>query len=94
MATLVEIKEKLGISQFELVTALDKEGKKTEWFRHWDNDRRIAVSIHKELATELSKDKFMKIDSLSLQFEQRTGELGPYDAYRIIKYNAATEMTL
>lgn len=92
MATLAQIKSELGIANLELVTALDKQGNKTEWFRHWDNDRRIAVSIPKDLALKLSKDP--SINNLFLQSEQRIGEQGPYSAYRIVSYTQESELTL
>lgn len=94
MATLADVKAKLGISQLELVTANNAEGAPTDWLRHWDNDRRVAVSIHKDLAKELGADKTGSIKSLSLQYEQKNGEQGPYDAYRIIKYNSTPEVIL
>lgn len=94
MATLKQVKEKLGLNQLELVTANDTTGAPTDWLRHWDNDRRMAVSIHKELAAELAADKQGSITALSLQHEQRVGEQGPYDAYRIVKYNSTPEVIL
>lgn len=92
MATLAQIKSKLGISQLELVTAQDINGNKTEWLRHWDNDNRVAVSIHKDLATELKSNP--AITSLSLQTEPKVGEQGPYTAHRIVKYNSTPEIIL
>lgn len=94
MATLKQIKSNLGITELNLQFAQDLEGNKTEWLRHWDNDRRIAVSIHKDLATELAADKAGAINNLSVQFQQRSGEQGPYDAHRIVRYNATPDMVL
>lgn len=92
MATLAQIKSKLGISQLELVTAQDINGNKTEWLRHWDNDTRTAVSIHKELAMELKSNP--AITSLSLQTEPKVGEQGPYTAHRIVKYSSTPDLVL
>ncbi len=89
--TLAQIKEQIGINQFELNTAEDKDGNATPWMRHWDNDNRVAVSIHKDLVQELQADS--NIASLGLQTEKRTGEQGDYKAIRIVKYNPA-ETTL
>ena len=89
--TLNEIKEKIGISKFELNTATDADNNPTEWMRHWDNENRVAVSIHKELVGELQADA--NISSLGLQTEARTGEQGDYTAYRVVKY-APAETTL
>lgn len=87
---LKQIKAKLEIPQFELNTATNEAGDKTEWMRHWDNERRIAVSLHKDTVAELKANP--KINSLGLQHEQRTGELGTYESYRIVKYSEAEEV--
>lgn len=86
---LPQIKAKLEIPQFELNTAKNEAGENTEWMRHWDNDRRIAVSLHKDLVAELKANP--KIGSLGLQHETRQGELGSYESYRIVKYTEAEE---
>lgn len=88
---LSQIKEKLEIPQLELNTATNMAGEKTEWLRHWDNENRVAVSIHKDLVAEIKTTP--SIDSLGLQHEVRDGELGKYDSYRIVKYTPA-EITL
>ncbi|NCO74338.1 MAG: hypothetical protein GW856_03635 [Cyanobacteria bacterium] len=87
--TLAQIKEQVGVAQLELNTANDKDGKPTDWMRHWDNDNRVAVSIHKELVSELKADA--NISSLGLQTEKRTGEQGDYTAHRIVRYSPAEE---
>lgn len=92
MATLADIKNKIGIQTLELSTATDATGEKTDWLRHWDNDTRTAVSIHRELATELKSNP--AITSLALQSEQRVGEQGPYTAHRIVKYSQEAELIL
>ena len=89
--TLDDIKGKIGIPKLELNTATDKDDNPTEWMRHWDNDNRVAVSIHKDLVSELKGDS--NISSLGLQSETRTGEQGDYTAFRVVKY-APAETTL
>lgn len=84
---LAEIKEKLEIASLQLNTALDKDENPTEWMRHWDNDRRIAISIHKELIAELQADP--KIDTLGLKEEIRTTEKGDYTSYIIVRFKPA-----
>lgn len=88
---LSEIKSKLGITTFDLNTAKTEAGEPTQWLRHWDNERRISVSIHKDTFTELKSlgDKA----ALGLQHETRTAEQGDYASYRIVKY-ADAEFTL
>lgn len=89
--TLAQIKEKLGINQLELNTSTDAQDQPTDWMRHWDNENRVAVSIHKELVGELKADS--GINSLGLQTETRSGEKGDYTAHRVVKY-APAETTL
>ena len=89
--TLNEVKAKVGVSQLELNTATDADNNPTDWMRHWDNDNRVAVSIHKDLVGELQADS--NINSLGLQTETRKGDKGDYTAYRIVKY-APAEATL
>lgn len=88
---LAQIKTEIGIPALELNTATDKDGNKTEWMRHWDNNRRIAVSLHKDLVAELSKNP--ATTGLGMQETQLVGEQGPYRAIRIVKYTPA-EITL
>lgn len=87
---ILQIKDKLAIPSLQLVTAKDTDGNPTQWMRHWDNDRRIAVSIHKDLVGEIKGDK--EINSLGLQKETREGEQGEYTAYRIVRYTPAEEV--
>ena len=87
--TLEQIKEKLGLTALELNTATDKDDNPTDWMRHWDNDNRVAVSIHKELVSILKADS--NITSLGLQSEKRSGQKGEYMAYRIVQFTPAEE---
>jgi len=89
--TLNEVKAKVGVSQLELNTDTDADNNPTDWMRRWDNDNRVAVSIHKDLVGELQADS--NINSLGLQTETRKGDKGDYTAYRIVKYSPA-EATL
>lgn len=85
---IAEIKEQLGISTLNLNTAKDKDGQPTEWMRHWDNDNRVAVSIHKET---VAKIKAGSATTLGTQTETRTGAKGEYKAIRIVQYTPAEE---
>lgn len=89
--TLQEIKNNLEIPTFHLNTPNDAEGNPTQWLRHWDNERRIAVSIHKDLFDELKKDS--TVSNLGLQTETRIGSKGEYQALRIVKFKPS-EFTL
>lgn len=96
---IAQIKEQLQIPELSLNTAtdaegnptVDKDGKVGQWLRHWDNDGRVAVSIHKDLYAEIATDS--TISTLGLQKETRSAELGDYTAIRVVKY-APAEFTL
>lgn len=81
-----EIKTTLGYSALNLNTAEDADGKKTEWMRHWDNDNRIAVSIHKDTISAVQAGTATTLD---IQTETRTGAQGEYTAKRIVMYTPA-----
>ena len=86
---LQQIKAQLGIAQFNLNTAEDGDGNKTEWMRHWDNENRTAISIHKDTVARIKAEP--NINSLGLQSEERQGSKGAYMAYRIVAYTPAEE---
>jgi len=87
---ITQIKDQLGISTLNLNTAKDKADKPTSWMRHWDNDRRVAVSIHKDTVSAI---KAGSATTLGIQTETRTGSKGEYTAHRIVQYTPA-EVTL
>lgn len=80
---ITEIKEKLGYTALNLNPADDADGNQTEWMRHWDNDNRVAVSIHNET---ISAIKTGTATTLDIQVETRTGSKGEYTAKRIVMY--------
>ena len=85
-----EIKSQLGYSALNLNTANDSDGNPTPWMRHWDNDNRIAVSIHKDTIAKIQSED---PSTLAIQSEVRTGAQGDYVAKRIVMYTPA-ELTL
>lgn len=86
--TITQIKEKIQQPVLEFRTALDQNtNQPTEWLRHWDNDNRVSVSIHKDTAAEIKANP--KIMSLGVQTETRTAELGDYTSHRIVAYTPA-----
>lgn len=89
MATIAEIKTKLGYSVLNLNTALDKDNQPTEWMRHWDNDNRIAVSLHKDTLAKIKANPAMP--NLVTQEETKTGAQGDYLAIRIVAVKEAEE---
>lgn len=99
--TLAELKEELGIKRFQLNYSTDpqtekraidaKTGEPTKWLRHWDNENRVAVSVHEDTVNLIKGDSSM--DRLVLQTEEREGSKGEYTAHRIVAVNPA-DMTM
>ena len=94
MSNITEIKTKLGIATLNLNYATDKatgqraveaDGKPTGWLRHWDNDNRVAVSIHEDT---VAKIKAGQAETLGLQTETKSGSQGEYTAHRIVLFSA------
>ena len=89
MSTIAQIKAQFNILSLSLNTAKDIDGNPTDWMRHWDNENRIAISLHKELVAEIKADS--EINSLGIQTEMREGKEGPYKSVRIVRYSPAEE---
>ena len=86
MATIAQIKEQLNIPQFNLNKAT-KDGQPTAWYRHWDNDNRVAVSIHEDTVKQLQSNP--DLNTLGMQTEKRNGKQGEYTAIRLVAYKPA-----
>ena len=93
MATIAQIKQGLGFPVLNLQRAT-KNGEPTQWLRHWDNDSRVAVSIHEDtlkFAMENpNDDHFIPQKSELISESSNT----PYISYRIVKITADIEATL
>lgn len=87
MSTITEIKKNLGYETLNLNTALDKDNQPTEWLRHWDNDNRVAVSLHKETFAKIKANPSMS--NLAVQIEEREATQGAYKAVRIVAVTEA-----
>ena len=90
MANIAEIKSQLGVAQLNLTTSKDASNAPTEWMRHWNNDARVAISIHKDTVAAIQADPTC---NLGIQTEIRKAEKGDYTSHRIVKYTPA-EVTL
>lgn len=99
MSTLAELKSKIfgnsehamGLNPSETTQIVDGKSvvtKDPNWMRHWDNDNRISVSVHRDLLPDVKT-----ATNLGLQVEQRSGEKGAYTSYRIVRY-AEAELTI
>ena len=86
---IVQIKTKLDIPSLQLNPSVGADKQPDGWMRHWDNDTRTAVSLHKDTLAAIKAD--LSISSLALQTETRTAEQGEYTAHRIVMYTPAAE---
>ena len=54
-----EIKTKLGVETLPLNQVVTETGEKTSWFKHWNNDSRIAVLVHADTLALIKADPAM-----------------------------------
>lgn len=88
-----EISTATGVKKLNLFRAIDQETKKpTGWLRHWDNDNRVAVSIHEDTAKVLANPKERASAVFGVQTEEREAEQGSYTSHRIVMYNAKPDV--
>lgn len=90
-----EIKATLGVARLGLdvatkadgtpATTIGADNKVTTWLRHWDNNKRVAISIAQDLYDEIKANP-TGITNLALQAGTRTGSKGEYVTQRIIRY--------
>ena len=104
MANLTEIKAALGLEVLSLNTPKNDDGTvridsktnaPTLWMRHWDNNRRIAVSIHKDTIALIQAGGAGATNLVLQDPEERIAEASQttYLAYRIVSVTPA-EITL
>ena len=82
-----EIKTKLGVETLPLNQVVTETGEKTSWFKHWDNDSRIAVLVHADTLALIKADPAMS--SLGLNTQTKQGSQGEYQALTICNYKEA-----
>lgn len=80
--TISQLKKEFSIEILSLSIALDVDGNKTKYVRHWDPERRIALVLLKELAEEISMNSHLLLDATS---EIRLGGTGNYEAISITR---------
>lgn len=104
MANLTEIKKELGLEVLSLNTPTNEDGTvlidtktnaPTRWMRHWDNNRRIAVSIHKDTVAIIQAGGVGATNLVLQPGEERIAETSQttYMAYRIVSVTPS-EVTL
>ena len=84
-----EIKAKLGVQTLPLNQVVTETGEPTSWFKHWDNDRRIAVLVHADTLALIKANPAMS--SLGLNTQTKQGSQGEYQAITICNYKPADE---
>ena len=82
-----EIKAKLGVETLPLNQVVTETGERTLWFKHWNNDSRIAVLVHADTLALIKADPAMS--SLGLNTQTKQGSQGEYQAITICNYKPA-----
>ena len=89
MANLAEIKGKLGVQSINLNQVITEAGEKTAWFKHWDNDNRVAILVHQDTLNQIKADA--GLNTLGINIQTKQGSKGEYIAKTICIYNPADE---
>ncbi len=80
-----EVKEVLKIDTLQLNSVKNLKGKKTNYFRHWDNDNRLAITIKNDLLEKIKANRNTIL--LSVEKEIKLANLGYYTNLSIIEYD-------
>ena len=86
---LAEIKEKLGVQTINLNQVVTETGEKTAWYKHWDNDNRVAILVHQDTLGKIKADA--GLNTLGINTQTKQGAQGEYIAKTICIYNPADE---
>ena len=85
-----EIKTKLGVQTLPLNQVVTETGERTSWFKHWDNDTRIAVLVHADTLALIKADPTMSSLGLTAPQTKMSKASGQeYTAIYICNYKAA-----
>ena len=84
-----EIKTKLGVETLPLNQVVTETGERTSWFKHWNNDSRIAVLVHADTLALIKANPAMA--TLGLNTQTKQGSQGEYKAITICNYKPADE---
>jgi hypothetical protein len=86
---LTEVKAKLGVETINLNQVSTETGEKTAWFKHWDNDNRVAILVHQDTLSKIKADA--GLNTLGINTQTKQGAQGEYVAKTICIYNPADE---
>ena len=89
MANLAEIKMELGVQSISLNQVVTETGEKTAWYKHWDNDNRVAILVHQDTLSKIKADA--SLNTLGINTQTKQGAQGEYTAKTICIYNPADE---
>ena len=85
-----EIKTKLGVQTLPLNQVVTQTGEQTVWFKHWDNDTRIAILIHAETLELIKANPTMAtLDLTAPQTKMSKASGQEYTAIYICNYKPA-----
>ena len=85
-----EIKTKLGVETLPLNQVVTEAGEQTSWFKHWDNDTRIAILIHADTLALIRANPAMSSLGLTAPQTKMSKASGQeYTAIYICNYKAA-----
>ena len=85
-----EIKTKLGVQSLPLNQVVTEAGEQTSWFKHWNNDTRIAILIHADTIALIKADPAMSSLGLTAPQTKMSKASGQeYTAIYICNYKAA-----
>ena len=85
-----EIKTKLGVETLPLNQVLTQTGEQTSWFKHWNNDTRIAILIHADTLALIKADPAMSSLGLTAPQTKMSKASGQeYTAIYICNYKPA-----
>ena len=86
---LSEGKKTLGVETINLTTVETATGEKTEWMKDWNNNKRVAILIHKETLAKIKANPTCA--SLGLNTQIKQGAKGEYQAITIVMHTEAEE---
>ena len=85
-----EIKAKLGVETLPLNQVVTETGEQTSWFKHWNNDTRIAILIHADTLALIKADPAMSSLGLTAPQTKMSKASGQeYTAIYICNYKPA-----
>ena len=79
-----QIKSEIGIEVLNISRQKDESGVPQPWVSHWDNTRRIRVTMHDDVFALIMKDKSYDKLAIKTTLVPATPERGEYTRYVVI----------